>query len=111
MNPVTPEQVLSQLSYLAKELEAQASKVEELDLAFVQQRAYAKRLYAEAFLRSEGSNDVKRYQAELATYDANFQAELAEQVLRAAKEQMRVIRDRIDVGRSMNAIIRMEWNQ
>lgn len=111
MTNITPDQVLAQLSYLANELQSQATQIEELDLDFITKRAYAKRVFAEAFLRAEGSNDVKRYQAELASADASWQMELAEQVLRAAKEQMRVIRDRIEVGRSMNAIIRMEWNQ
>lgn len=111
MTDITPDQVLAQLSYLASELQSQANKIEELDLDFITKKAFAKRTFASAFLRAEGSNEVKRYQAELASSDAYWQMELAEQVLRAAKEQMRVIRDRIEVGRSMNAIIRMEWHQ
>lgn len=111
MTDITPGQILAQLSQLAHELQNQASKIEELDTEFITKRAYAKRTYAEAFLRAEGAMDVKRYQAELASSDATWQMDLAEQVLRAAREQMRVIRDRIEIGRSMNAIIRMEWNQ
>lgn len=109
MAEVTPDQVIAQLSHLANELQLQAARVEEMDLDFITKRAQAKRTYAEAFLRADGAMDMKRYQAELIASDATWQMELAEQVLRAAKEQMRVIRDRIDVGRSMNAIIRMEW--
>ncbi len=109
MPSVTPDQILAQLSYLAKSLEEQAALIETLDLDFITKRAYFKRTYAEAFLRGEGSVDAKRYQAELTSADASWQMELAEHVLRNGREQMRVIRDRIEVGRSMNAIIRMEW--
>lgn len=109
MADVTPDQVIAQLKYLASELGKQANLIKEQDLDFIQKRAFYKRTYAEAFLRAEGSNDVKRYQAELASADASWQMELSEHVLRDYREQMRVIRDRVEIGRSMNAIVRMEW--
>jgi predicted solute-binding protein len=53
--------------------------------------------------------DVRRYQAEEETAELALAAELADQVLRAGREALRVLRDRLEVGRSVGSIMKMEW--
>ena len=72
-------------------------------------KADYKREFARAFLTATGAVDVRRYTAEQDTADLYLAAEIAEQVLRAAKEALRVLRDRLEIGRSLGAVMRLEW--
>lgn len=45
----------------------------------------------------------------LAVEDQRVAAESADQVLRAAKERIRVLRDRLEIGRSISAARRSEF--
>jgi hypothetical protein len=94
---------------IAKAIEDTTDEIHYLDREATVARANYKREYARAFITADGSNDVKRYTAELATADLHLETELAEQVLRSARDSMRMLRDRLEVGRSLSAIMRMEW--
>ncbi len=109
MTDLTPLTVVQTLSQIGKDLDEKADEVEVLDEAWVRLKAAYKRAYARAFIDSTGAVDVRRYTAELETADMNLEVELAEQVLRAAKEALRVLRDRLEIGRSLGAVLRMEW--
>jgi hypothetical protein len=106
----SPATVVATLSDIAKRIDAKADEVAVLDRAHVEARHELKRAYARAFLSAAGSNDVKRYTAEEATADLALAADLAEQVLRAGREALRVLRDRLDVGRSVSSIVKLEWS-
>jgi len=107
---LTPALIVNTLSKIGRQLDDKAAEVERLDREFVVLKANYKREFARAFLTSTGSNDVRRYQADDATADLNMQMELAEQVLRASKEALRVLRDRLEIGRSLGAVMRLEWS-
>lgn len=109
MSDLTPAQIVQTLSGIAKQLDEQAREIERLDAEYVAAKAAHRRGFAEAFLTATGSNDVRRYTAEQSTADLFLAVEVAEQVLRAAREAQRVLRDRLEVGRSLGAIMRMEW--
>jgi hypothetical protein len=53
--------------------------------------------------------DIRRYSAELETADLFLDYELAEQKLRAAVGQIKALRDRLEVGRSLGPLVRLEW--
>jgi hypothetical protein len=109
MSDLTPASIAATFTKIAKEIEEKAAEVEQLDQVATIRRAEYKRKYAKVFLTTEASNDVRRYTAEFQTADDLMAVELAEQVLRAAREALKVLRDRLEIGRSMSAVMRMEW--
>jgi hypothetical protein len=108
--PLTPASMIATLSGIGQKLEDKSDEVADLDLAYVQLKGAYKSAYARAFLNATGSNDVRKYIAETETEGLALEAELAEQVLRAARESLRVLRDRLEIGRSLGALLRTEWN-
>lgn len=111
MGEMTPQTIVSTFSTISKEIEKKADEIQALDEKATRSRAKYRSLYAHSFLNAEGSMDVRRYTADLATADALLEAELDDQVLRAAREAMKVLRDRLEIGRSLSAVMRMEWSQ
>lgn len=109
MTELTPLAIVQTLSAIGRELDAKAIEVEALDEAWVRAKADYKREFARSFLTATGAVDVRRYTAEQDTADLYLAAEIAEQVLRAAKEALRVLRDRLEIGRSLGAVMRLEW--
>jgi hypothetical protein len=109
MVDLTPSSVIETLTSIGRDLDGKAAEIEQLDADAVRLRALYRREFARNFLGATGSNDIRRYQAEVATADLWQEVELADQVLRAAKEAIRVLRDRLDIGRSLNTVLRMEW--
>ena len=109
MQDLTPATIVNTLMSIAKAIEDTTSEIAQLDAVATTARANLKREYARAFINAEGSNDIRRYTAELDTRELNFETEMAEQVLRSARDTIRMLRDRLEVGRSLSAIMRMEW--
>lgn len=107
---LTPASLIQTLSGIGRSLDDKSAEIAELDAAHVQLRVKFKREFAREFLTAQGSNDVRRYIAEQATADLLLEAEVAEQVLRAGRESLRVLRDRLEIGRSLGALLRVEWN-
>ena len=109
MSDYTPSTVVAALSLIARQIDEKAAEIAVLDAQAVEARQAYKKAYARAFLTSDGAMDVRRYRAEEDTADLSLAAELAEQVLRAGREALRVLRDRLEVGRSVGSIMKMEW--
>lgn len=110
MTELTPQNIVSVLSSISKQIEKKADEIEGLDESATRSRAAYRVEFARAFMTTEGSMDVRKYSAELVTADASLRAELDEQKLRAARESIKVLRDRLEIGRSLSAIMRMEWS-
>lgn len=108
VSELTQVSLIKTLTDIGRNLDAAAEEIERLDAEAVRKRVEYKREYAKAFLTSTGSMDMRRYEADERTADALLDAETAEQVLRAAKENIRVLRDRLEIGRSLSALLRME---
>lgn len=106
---LTPHQVIDTLSTIGKDIDEQTEEIARLDEALVRARVAYKRTYAEVFLRTEGSMDIRRYTADFSTANLLLKYELAEQEHRAAVNQIRALRDRLEVGRSISALVRLEW--
>jgi len=108
---LTPQQIIDTLSNIGREIDSGTEDLQRLDEASVRKRAEYKRAYAEAFLSADGSMDVRRYTAELATADLFLESELAEQSMRAANSHLKALRDRLEIGRSLGPLVRLEWGQ
>lgn len=111
MAELTPASIVKTLTDIHRRLDQKAEEVEKLDAEHVALRAEHRREFARAFLTAQGSNDVRRYTAEANTAELFARMEGAEQVLRAGKESLRVLRDQMDIARSLSSIMKMEWGQ
>jgi hypothetical protein len=108
---LTPQQVIETLSKIARDIDEVTDDIARLDEEAVRARASYKTAFARAFLGADGAMDVRRYTAELQTADLFLFHELADQKHRAAVSQIRALRDRLEVGRSLGPLIRLEWGQ
>ncbi len=107
---LTPASLIATLSGIGRDLDEKSDEIAALDEAHVRLKGAYKSQFARTFLTTAGSNDVRRYTAELQCADLSLEVELAEQVLRAGRESLRVLRDRLEIGRSLGALLRTEWN-
>jgi hypothetical protein len=105
----TQQDVVLQLSEIARRLELKTHEIAELDESAVRAKSRFEVAFARSFLSSTGSVDFRKQTAVLATSDAKLDAEIGEAKVRAARESIRTMRDRLDVGRSLNAAVRAEF--
>lgn len=109
MNTPTVNDVVLQLAQLGRDLDAKQREIRDLDEAAVRARARYEVTLSQNFLKAEGAMDVRKHTAIVESADLKLDAEIADQVLRAARESIRVLRDRLDIGRSLNSAIKSEW--
>jgi hypothetical protein len=109
MVDLTPAVIVKVLGDIGKEIDGMPGVIEALDEQEVTAKATFDREYRAAFLTSEGAMDLRKVIADEAAADSKLQYELAGVRLRAAKENLRVLRDRLEIGRSLGSIMKMEW--
>lgn len=108
MAPQTATEVARHLAELSRQLDIAVRELSRLDEEAVRARGRFVSEYARAFLSASGSMDVRKYTANLETADRALDADLADQKVRSAKEHIRALSTRIEVGRSYSAAIRSE---
>lgn len=101
--------IVLELSRIGRELDELSHEIARLDHVCVTTRSEYRKAYAREFLDSAGSVDVRKQSAVLAVEDTLLTAEIADQVHRAARERIRVLRDRLEIGRSISAARRSEF--
>ena len=112
MSNLTPHDVIENLVRISKEIDETTDEIAEADKKAVLARVAHQRERARIFLVTEGSMDIRRYTADLETADTTLLAsELADQEHRAAVGSIRALRDRLEVGRSISPLVRLEWGQ
>lgn len=111
MSNLTPQQVIETLTKISKDIDETTDEIALRDVEAVRARVAHKVAYARAFLSVDGSMDIRRYTAELETAETLLASELADQQHRAAVSSIRALRDRLEVGRSLGPLIRLEWGQ
>ena len=111
MSNLTPAEVIRTLSTISREIDELTVELTRLDEAAVRARQEYKVAYARAFLTAEGAMDIRRYTADDECADLQLASEIADQQHRAAVTQLRALRDRLEVGRSLSALMRLEWGQ
>lgn len=111
MSNLTPAQVIATLSAIGKEIDETTEQLSEVDAKVVRLKHDFEMAYAGTFLGTEGAMEIRRYTAKLSTGDASFVLECAEQELRAVNMKLRALRDRLEIGRSLGPLLRLEWGQ
>lgn len=101
--------IVLELSAIGRELDDLSHSIAVQDEASVRAWSAHRRAYAKAFLTAEGAAEVRKQKATAAVEDERMTAEGADQVLRAARERIRVLRDRLEIGRSVNAAMRSQF--
>lgn len=105
----TPNEVAQSLIKLADQLRLATHQVGELDAEARRAKSRFEVSYAKAFINAEGSMEIRKQLAVLETANAKLDAELAEAKLRAEQENLRYLRSSIEVGRTLSATVRSEW--
>lgn len=106
---MTPADVSAQLAELSREMDATRIDLARLDDEMVRAKLAFDVAYARAWLGSEGSVEARKQMAILDCETARLTADIAATKHRACQEQLRSIRSRLDVGRTLSAAIRTEY--
>ncbi len=106
---LTPAEVAHTLSKISREIDDTTKELAKLDFDSVLARKEYVKARARVFLDTEGPMDVKRATAELECSEIYFAAEVSDQELRACNARLKALRDRLEVGRSIGALVRLEW--
>ena len=104
----TQQQVVLRLAELSRLLDHKTQEIRDLDEKAVRAKAQYERSFARKFLDTTGAVDVRKQTAVLDTADLRLDMELADVLVRAAREAIRTLRDQLDVGRSLNAATRAQ---
>jgi hypothetical protein len=107
---LTPTQVAEVLSTIGRELDGMPALIEALDDAEVRAQHAAKQAYRKAFMETQGAMDLRKVVADDAASELQLTADLAGVQLRAARTQLGVLRDRLEVGRSIGTLVKLEWS-
>lgn len=109
--PMTPFTVVQTLTTIGREIDSMPDLIEQLDEAEANARAEYETAYRASFLRADGAMDLRKVIAEDAAKEQKLAAELAGVRLRAARIRLAVLRDRLEIGRSLGSLVKMEWSQ
>lgn len=110
MSDLTPNQVVSGLLTLARELAELAADLDRIEADAVNLREDYTLAYSKAFLTAEGAVETRKHLAITETHAERLAAETAESVVRGRKRHIDTLRVRIDVVRSVAAAVRAEMN-
>ena len=87
----------------------------QLELANADEKAVRARqryevAYSKSLLTVEAANaDSRKARATLETQAEKMDAEIADQQVRALRSRLSVLRDQVEIGRSLSAALRSEW--
>lgn len=97
------------LAQLGRYLDNKQHEIARLDEDAVRAKARYEVSFARSFIGATGAEGLRKQTAVLETELQKLDMDIADQKLRAAREAIRVLRDRLDIGRSLNSAIRSEW--
>lgn len=108
--PTTPVEVVRALSALTERLYEHVRVYSDAEKQAAVLRHNADMVEAKAFLRAEGSMELRKMTARVAAETAEEQALVAEAVVRTYKAKIKAIEVDIDVHRTYSATVRAELN-
>ena len=102
-------EVLDRLSECSRLLDAAQQDLAVLDEAAVRAKQAFEVAWARAYLKAEGSIEARKAEAVLVTAGECLEAELCAAKVRACRERIRTLGAQLDVGRTLSAAIRSQW--
>jgi hypothetical protein len=105
---LTPNDVAMELAGLARRLDSVVNQMQVAEQDATAKRAAFDLAFSKAFLSADGSMDLRKHQAVVATNGQRAEADVAEAAVRHLRRVVDAIKVRIDVGRSVGAAIRAE---
>lgn len=108
MTDITPTTAVIELAKLSRELDAAGLRLHDAEREAANTRHTYTVDKAKQFLAAEGSVQAREAQALVATATQRISAELAEAELRIIRSDIRILENRIDVGRSVVGVLRAE---
>ena len=107
---LTPQAVVLRLAQISRFLDATKDELAQADEDAVRARQRYEVAYSRALLTVEASNaDSRKARATLDTEALKLDAEIADQKVRALRSKLAVLRDQVEIGRSLSAALRSEW--
>lgn len=101
--------IVLELSQISRDLQQAAHDIARLDRDAVLAKSRHRKAYAIAYTTGTGSIKDREQSAILKTEEELLTYEIAAQVLRASQESIRVMRNRLDILRSLGAAHRSEF--
>ena len=105
----TQTEVVLRLAELSRLLDAATVEVAQLDEAAVRAKQAHEVANAKAYLTAEGPVDARKAQAVIACEQHALASELAAAKHRACRERIRTLGVQLDVGRTLSAAIRNQF--
>ena len=102
-------EVLERLSECSRLLDKAQQELAELDEAAVRAKQAFEVSWARAYLKAEGSIEARKAEAVLVTAGECLEAELCAAKVRACRERIRTLGAQLDVGRTLSAAIRSQF--
>jgi hypothetical protein len=103
-------QSLERLAELSRMLDAATTEIAVLDEEAVRAKSAYEVAYSRAFLDNQGSMDLRKQIAIYETQIESLTYEIAAQKVRACKERIRTLAIQIEVGRSLAAAHKTQYN-
>jgi hypothetical protein len=118
MSDLTPASVLATLARISKDIETQTRLLRTMDeeetrTRHAHRRAFNVGLYVNK-LDEEGkayTADIRRALAQDGAQELEVEWEAARINFQEIKDELKMLRDRLDVGRSLSPIMRLEYGQ
>jgi hypothetical protein len=105
---MTSNDVAQQLANLGRELDVTVEQIQVADLDATRKRGAFDLAYSKAFVKAEGSMDLRKHLAVIDTYDQRMEADVADALVRHLRRRIDAISKRIEVGRSIGTTVRAE---
>jgi hypothetical protein len=106
--PTSAAGVLSQLGELARQLSEVVTSYQVAENDAAKKRVAADLAESRAFLAADGTVDFRKHTARVASERQEFDAVVAEALVRSLRQRIKELEIRIDVGRTYGASLRAE---
>jgi hypothetical protein len=105
----TQVKIIERLQECSRLLDAAQPDLAEFDEAAVRAKQAYEVAYAKAYLKAEGSIEARKAEAVIVTAGEALEAELCAAKVRACRERIRTLGAQLDVGRTLSAAIRSQF--
>jgi hypothetical protein len=105
---LTGASIAKHLSELGRQLDVTVEMLRDADLDAAQKRSAADTAESKAFVDAEGPMDIRRHLARLEASSKEYDAVVAEALVRHLRRSLSSLEVRIEIGRSLGAIARAE---